>query len=218
MRLATLLLCSTLALWSAEDPYAAWAQGRPADAVPALIANAGDHWDRWYDAGLAAAAAEDRGRAVACLARAMTLAPEEADPRHALRALGVDVPASWHERAGPLALAGQGWSAVIVLTLAGLALGWAVAGRRGQRIAWGGFAVLTLAAAPGLASSVLDSRDTWAGVVRATQLLDHAGVPQMPLEAGSLVRLPTREGWAGRVVVRLRDGREGFVPAVDVNP
>lgn len=202
----------------AEDPYETWAQGRPAEALPTLIAQAGDHWDRWQDAGLAAAAAGDQGRAVACLARAMTLAPEEADPRRALRALGVECPPSWHERAGPLGLPGRGWSGVVLLALAGVALGWAAVGRRHRRSAGFLGAALVVVILPGQLASVVDGQHHWAATVRPTHLLDHAGVPLAPLAAGTLLRLPDRAGWSGRVVVALPDGREGFLAAADVNP
>ncbi len=213
-----LLVLLAVATAPAEDPYVAWSQGRPAEAVPALVAGAGARWDAWYDAGLAAAAANDRGRAVACLAQAMTLAPAEDEPRQALRALGVEVPVAWQERAGPLAWPGQGWAGVAVLGLAGLALGWAVAGPRARRRAAALGLVALAVAAPGVAAGLLDGRTAWTGTVRDTHLLDSAGQPVRALPAGTLLIRPAQEAWAGRVLVQVPGGTTGFVPGADLTP
>ena len=213
-----LLVLLTLTSVVAEDPYLAWSQGRPAEAVPTLVACAGTCWDAWYDAGLAAAAANDRGRAVACLAQAMTLAPAEPEPRQALRALGVEVPTSWHERAGPLAWPGQGWAGIAVLGVAGLALGWAVAGSRARRWAAALGLVALALAAPGVAAGLLDGRSTWTGTVRDTHLLDSAGQPVRALPAGTLLLRPPQDIWAGRVLVQVPQGTQGFVPVADLTP
>lgn len=217
---ALLVLACLLPLLTAGDPYDAWAQGRPQEAVQPLLAEAraGGRWDVWFDAGLAAAAASDRGTAVACLAQAMRLAPERPEPREALRSLDVALPTGWGDRAGPLALPGSGWSGVILLGAAGLLLGLALTLRRGRVacLALAGMAVFV--ALPGQAAGWLDGRRTWLGTVRDCSALDSTGTPLRALPAGSLVEQAADGLWAGRVLVRLGDGTMAYLAHSDVTP
>ena len=126
-------LVAVVMLWSqavpapADDPYQLWSHGHPQEALPALLAEAqsSDRWDAWLDLGLAAAAAHDRGRAIAWLLLAHERAPERDEPREALRALGIELPDSWFTRLGPLAWPGCGWPAMLLMVVAGLAFGYA---------------------------------------------------------------------------------------------
>lgn len=216
MRRLLLLLLAGCTLLTAADPYAAWAQGRPAESVPALIAAAGERWDGWFDAGLAAAAAGDRGRAVACLARAHDLAPERPEPRDALRALAAPLPATWCERAGPFAAPGQGPLGAALAALAGLCLGGAGLLRRGRQATLALGAALLLAVAPGALALWLDGRTAWTANVRDTSLLDSAGNPLRDLPAGTLLERLPQPAWNGRVVVRMPDGGSAFLATADL--
>ena len=206
------LLCLTAV--SAQDPYDLWAQGRPAEAVPTLMAQA-TTWADWMDVGLAAAAAQDPGVAAAGLARAAVLAPTRPEPRSALRALGHPVPPSISERLGPLARPGVGWAALGTLGLGGAALGWGLARRRRWAVALGTVAVLL--ALPGQVATWLPG-PTWVVPVRATTLLDHAGAALTPVPAGTLLERSPGAVWHGRVPVVLPDGRRGFLAQGDLLP
>lgn len=215
--LLPLLLAIGLA---AADPYDTWAQGRPDEAVAPLLAAArdGDRWDAWLDAGLAAAAADQRGPALACLARAHHLAPERAEPRDALRALGADLPTTWCERAGPIGAPGTGWSGVALCALAGLLLGGCWLLRRGRllvALAGGG---LLVAVAPGLAAMRLDRGQERLCAVRDTHALDSTGTPQQAIPEGTLLVRSGAEVWAQRVLVRLPDGSQAWVAQADITP
>lgn len=215
-RLLGLLLIPVLLL--AADPYDTWAQGRPAEAMPGLIANAQaeQRWDAWLDAGLAAAASSDRGRAIACLARAHNLAPERAEPRDALRVLAAPLPTTWCERAGPLIIPGVGWGGIVILGLAGLALGCAMVLRRGWLMTAGLMGLIL--ALPGVIAPWLDGRSSWEATVRDTQALDSTGTPQHALGAGSLLQRAATGTWANRILVHLDDGSLAYVAATDVDP
>lgn len=220
--MSRLLLACLMALTAlaAADPYDAWAQGRPAEAVQPLIALAqqSGRWDAWLDAGLAAAAAGDRGLAVSCLTTAHNRAPEQPAPRDALRTLGAALPISWCERAGPVAVPGSGWNGVILLAVAGLAIGGAAALRRGRGLVLliGGLSLL--AAAPGVAAAWMDGRRVWLATVRDSAALDSTGTPLRALPAGSLLEQAGDEVWAGRLLVRLGDGSLAYVALADVSP
>lgn len=218
LRCCAALLCA--AVMAAADPYDAWAQGRPAEAMQALLAQARStaRWDLWLDAGLAAAAAGDRGLAVACLAEAMNRAPERSEPRTALRTLGHELPASFSERAGPVGRPGQGWTAVCLLAAAGLAIGVAMMTRR-RRSAWLAAAgIATALAAPGQAATFVDGRTTWMGTLRDSAALDSTGTPLRALPAGSLLQRAADGTWAGRILVRMDDGSLAYVAQADVTP
>lgn len=219
MSLRWICLLVLAGLAQAADPYATWAQGRPAEALPALIASAraDQRWDAWLDAGLAAAAAADRGRAIACLARAHMLAPERGEPRDALHVLAAPLPTTWCERAGPLLIPGSSWSGLAILGLAGLALGSAIAVRRRGWLITLGLVGLFLAA-PGVIAPWLDGRRLWEATVRDTQVLDSTGSPQRALAAGSLVQRASTDVWAERALVRLDDGTLGYIAVTDLDP
>jgi hypothetical protein len=212
-----LLLLIATGVFAADDPYAVWGHGRPQDAIAPLhrLATASGRWDAWHDLGLAAAAAGERGRAAAWLVEAHRLAPERREPLDALRALGSSPPAGWFDRLGPLAWPGCGWSGVILCGLGGLALGWALAEkrRRGAALALG--LVACVAAAPGQLALLADARQPLTAVVRDSHLLDSAGKPGEAVAAGTIVAREPQPPWAGRVLVRLGDGRRGYLPLAD---
>lgn len=216
----SLLILLAAGAMAAADPYEPWSQGRPAEAVPPLIAaaRASGRWDAWLDAGLAAAAAGDRGRAVACLAEAHNRAPDEAAPRDALRSLGAALPTTWSERAGPVAIPGRGWTGIAVLAAAGLLLGAGIAlrSRRGLLLTAGGLAVV--AAAPGVIAPWVDGRTAWTATVRDSEALDSTGAPLRALPAGTLLARAADEPWSGRILVRLGDGALAYVAETDTAP
>ena len=198
------------------DLYGPWSQGRPAESLDLLLgrAKATDRWDAWYDAGLAAAAAGDKGQAVSCLVAAHVRNPAAAAPRDALRALDVPLPVTWVERAGPLGLPGSGWAGVVLFAIAGSLIGYGAFRwqKKGVFIAGAGVALL---AAPGVFAALRDAEVPWAAVVHDTQALDSTGAPLQKLYAGTLVRQEQAEPWAGRKVVRLLDGQVVMVAQGD---
>jgi hypothetical protein len=214
-----LLLVMLIAGAAAADPYDAWVQGRPAEALAPLIAaaQASGRWDAWLDAGLAAAAADQRGEALACLAQAHRRAPERSEPLNAMRALGAAVPTTWCERAGPLAIPGAGWTGIIVLLATGVCLG--AGGARG-RARWpllAGGTLLLFIALPGAVAPHIDRAAGLCATVRDTAVMDSAGVPGRALPAGSLVRR-TGSAWADRSLVQLPDGSHGWLADSDLRP
>jgi hypothetical protein len=218
MKRSLLLFTASVAL-AAADPYAAWSQGRPDEAVAPLVASARDsgRWDAWLDAGLAAAAAGQHGPAVASLVQSHDLAPEQPAPRNALRALGVQLPTTWCERVGPIALPGTGWAAVAVLSLAGLGLGLGFGRSRWRPAMLTGSGALLILAAPGLLAVHLDRSPRWAATVRDTQALDSTGAPIRAVPAGTLLQRSGRT-WDQRLGVTLPDGQACWLPASDLRP
>jgi hypothetical protein len=213
-----LILCAAFIGVAAADPYVAWASGHPADAVPALedTARTTGRWDAWYDAGLAAAAAGDRTRSAADLLVAHRIAPERDEPRTALRANGTPLPTTWCDQLGPVIWPGTGVAGIVVLGLAGLAVGWAIAGRRARASVGVAGGVLLILAAPGVVATRHDAQQSWAVIAQDTQLLDSTGTPQQPLAAATLVLRDPAPAWAGRALVTLTDGKRGFVAESDV--
>lgn len=198
------------------DPYTPWSQGRPGESLDLLLgrARATDRWDAWYDAGLAAAAAGDKGQAVSCLVAAHRRNPTAEEPRAALRALDVPLPATWVERAGPFSIPGRGWFGVGLFALAGIAAGYgALRWKRKGLVAAG--LLLAALATPGVIAALRDSEVPWATLVHDTQALDSTGAPVKSLPAGTLVRKEHDEAWAGRSVVRLLDGSVVLVASAD---
>jgi hypothetical protein len=205
----------------AGDPYAAWMQGRPQEAIPALLgqAEADQRWTSWYDCGLAAAAAGDP-RAAAWLLTAHHRAPARGEPLVALRALdegaGAALPVQWCERLGPAAALGAGWPEVALLGLLGLGLGWALAAPRRRRPgALAALAALVLVA-PGLSAAWHDRRDGLVAALRDTSLVDSTGAPVAPIAGGTLLRRAPIPPWSGRVLVTAADGQRGWLPLVDI--
>ena len=212
--LILLMACACLA---AADPYQAWSQGRPAESAAALAAEATSAVT-WCDAGLAYAAAGEQGLAVAALLRAHRLDPTLDEPRLALRSLGCALPPTMIERVGPLALPGRGWVAVAVLALAGVALGLALSAAR-WRIWWAtGSVLLAVVAAPGVVGRALDARQPWATVVSASPAVDATGALVTNLAPGTLLQRIGDQVWAGRLAVRLPDGRAVFVATSALAP
>lgn len=203
---------------AAIDPYAAWASGHPQDAIAALHERAlsSQRWDAWFDVGLAAAAAGDKGHAAAWLLIAQRHAPERDEPRTALLANGTPLPPTWCDRLGPVAWPGTGVLGIVVLGLAGLALGWAVAGRKHRGLAVSVGLGALLLGTPGVIAVWHDSHAAFAAIVRDTNLLDSAGNPLGPLSAGTVVERDSNATWSGRSVIALPDGRRGLVAAGDV--
>ncbi len=198
------------------DLYGPWSQGRPAESLDLLLGRARttDRWDAWYDAGLAAAAAGDKGQAVSCLVAAHVRNPAAAAPRDALRALDVALPVTWVERAGPFGIPGTGWAGVVLFAVAGSLIGYGAFRwqKKGVFIAGAGVALL---AAPGVFAVLRDAEVPWAAVVHDTQALDSTGAPLRSLPAGTLVRQEQVEPWSGRTVVRLLDGQVVMVAQGD---
>jgi hypothetical protein len=218
-RLTTLLLLAALtALTGADDPYAAWGHGRPQDALPALhqTATTTQRWDAWLDLGLAAAAADQRGKAVAWLVRAHQAAPEQAGPREALAALGATLPGRWLDRLGPLALPGIGWPGLALLALAGFAAGHALAGRRRRGLALGVLTAALVLALPGQLAWQHDHRQILVATVRDSHLVDSAGAPQDAVPMGTIAIRAAPDAWSGRVLVALPDGRRGYLAEADL--
>lgn len=214
-----LLLVALITLNGAEDPYAAWGHGRPQDAITALhqTAVSSDRWDAWLDLGLAAAAADQRGKAVAWLVLAHNAAPEQTEPREALTVLGATLPARWLDRLGPLALPGIGWQGLAILALGGLAAGHALTGRRRRGLAVG-LALLALCLAlPGQLAWQHDHRQILVATVRDSHLVDSTGTPQDAVPAGTIAIRAAPEAWAGRVLVTLADGRRGYLAQADLD-
>lgn len=201
----------------AEDPYALWQNGRPAEALPALQVRAeqSDAWQAWFDLGLCAAAADQRGPAVGWLLAAHTRAPWRAEPHAALSALGQPPPRGWLSWLGPLAWPGTSWCALVLAGLGGLACGLALTGRhRGRWLMLALGAVMLLA--PGVVASLHDRAVPLAAVVRDGHLLDATGRSVRPLPAGTVVTLISDEVWQERRLVELGDSSRGYVPETDL--
>lgn len=212
--LLTLLLQASPA---AEDPYLQWSHGHPHDALPALITQAErtDRWDAWLDAGLAAAAAHERGKATALLLRARERAPEREEPREAMRALDLVLPPSWFTRLGPIAWPGSGWPAAILFSVMGLALGYACCARRNRARAAVTALVLAVLVAPGQLAMEWEHQVFLVGVVRDTHLLDSAGNPGLVVQTGTIAVRDPQAPWADRLLVTLPDGSRGYLPIAD---
>ena len=218
IRCLFVILLALTGLAAVDQPYAAWESGRPADAIPALYqrALAQDRWDAWYDLGLAAAAAGDKGRAAVWLIAAARRAPEQPEPRAALSINGTPLPVTWMDRLGPVAMPGTGVTGLILLGFSGLCLGLACTARSRRGLA-GSLGVLgLLIAAPGMIGVMLDSRNAWAATVRDTHLLDSAGNPVAQLPAGTVLRLVGDQAWAGRLGASLPNGQRGLVAQSDL--
>jgi hypothetical protein len=208
------LLASDLGA-AVEDPYTPWMQGRPAESVLGLERQAQGHdrWSDWYDCGLAAAAASEHGTAVYSLLRAHHLAPLQEEPLQALRATGIAIPPTWCERLGVLAWPGGGWSGAILLTLAGVVLGLALARRMpGLPTRLGLLALLV--AAPGAISCWHDAATPLLAVVEDTSLLDSTGNVIAGIASGTVVHQEDGRPWNGRVLV-LANGKRGWLPLTD---
>ncbi len=214
------LLSTMSASAFAADPYAAWSQGRPAESANELTqeALASQRWDRWLDAGLAHLAADDRGHAAAAFLMAHHLAPQQPEPREALRAIEIPLPTTWLEWAGPIAWPGVGWPGVVIIGLGGIALGYGLGSglvRRRWRSAIVGGGLLVLAA-PGQLGWWHDHHQPWGVVVRDTHQLDSTGSPTASMAGGTLVRMESDDAWAGRRAVRLLSGTVVFLAEGDV--
>ncbi len=197
----------------------AWAQGRPAETLPALVAEAERTatWHAWQDAALCAAAAGERGQAAAYLMEARRRAPGRDEPRQAMAVLGIAGPVLLTDRIGPIAIPGSGWAGVAVLLIAGLAIGAWIMPWRGPRQVWLPVVavVALLLAGPGVVAAWIDAADRHAATIHDTQLLDATGAPVTALTAGTVVEV-VGPAWSHRLPVRLEDGRSGFIPAGDL--
>ena len=202
---------------AADDPYAAWGHGRPQDALPALHqqALASERWDAWFDLGLAALAAGRHGEGTAWLLAAHQRAPERPEPRQALRVAKVTVPPGWLDHLGPLAAPGTGWSGLVLLTLAGLALGYALCAR--HRRMWPAFAgtALLLAALPGRIAWEHDHARLLVATVHDSQLYDSSGRPIAAVAEGTVLEQESSQLWAERILVHAADGQRGHLPVAD---
>ncbi len=204
-------------LIATEDPYAAWGHGRPQDAIAALHARAESEqrWDAWLDAGLAAAAANRHGEAIAWTLNAHQMAPERSEPRQALRALNVTLPLGWVDRLGPLIFPGQGWIGIILLSLGAACLGYSLGTNRQRTATLITGSLLLLIALPGRIAIEHDQMRSLISAVRDTLLYDSAGKPMSSIASGSILYRDRTDTWADRILVVLNDGTRGFVPVVD---
>ena len=202
----------------ADDPYAAWMQGRPAESVTDLLEQASLHqrWSDWYDCGLAAAAAGERGLASYGLVRAHALEPQRQEPLEALRSQGITLPPGWCERLGVLAIPGAGWLGGALVLVAGLVLGLRMTRPLPRGLLTAGVVCLVVAA-PGAIGTWHDAANPFLAVVSDTALLDSTGAVLSPVPAGMVVRQEDARPWDGRVLV-LVDGRRGWIPLVDTHP
>ncbi len=203
---------------AAEDPYAAWRQGRADDAARGLQERARQtqEWTAWYDAGLAAAEAGDAGSAAACLLAAHRAAPERTEPLQLLRLEGAKLATTWCEWIGPLALL-RGWWACLIAALGGSLLGVAAAGRIDPVWARAGALALLIALVPALAAWH-DGRTAWAATLRPTSLRDSAGASVALLPAGTVLHQEAGAAAQALALVELADGRRGLVAADDLGP
>lgn len=199
-----------------EAAYTAWSQGRPIEALPALheAAVTSDRWDAWLDLGLAAAAADQNGPAVAWLLKAHERAPTATEPLEALRALGCNPPASATARIGPLALPGTGILAAVLLLLGCGLLGYATFARQRRLSCLIAGILLSASTLPGIIAAWLDSQHHLAAVVSPSHLLDSTGTPleDGAVAPGTLAQREPREAWNGRILVTLEDERRGWLP------
>jgi hypothetical protein len=218
-----LLLLFALSLAPAlelAEAYQAWAQGRPDEALPVLAERAqhDDTWAAWCDYGLAAAACNDHGHAVAALLRAHLLAPEQDAPVQGLVALGQTPPESWLRALGPIALPASGGLGLALALLVGGGLGWSLAGTRRRLPA----ALLALVALtlllPGLVARLHDSRRPLIVTVTPTWLLDASGTPLREITAGTILELRRPTPWEGRWLVTTPGGLRGAVSRNDCGP
>jgi hypothetical protein len=202
------------------DPYTAWMQGRPQEAIPALLtrAEADDRWSSWYDCGLAAGAAND-DRAAAWLLAAHHRAPLRAEPLAALRALEADavIAPEWSERLGPGTIPATGWILVAVLAIGGLGLGWAVAGTRRRGLGITVAVVAAVAVAPGMVAAWHDGHDGLVAALRDTSLVDSVGSPQAPISGGTVLTREDAAPLGDRILVHDANGHRGWIPQVDVS-
>lgn len=214
---ACLLTCLVWIGLGAADAYATWQAGRPQDALADLQVRAetSDAWEAWYDLGLCAAAAEDRGRAAAALVAAHRRAPWRSEPAQALGHLGQSLPDGWIPWLGPIAWPGTGWTGLALALTAGFAIGLACCQRRprGLLLSLGG--LLLLAIAPGAIAAWHDGRLNHAAVAADTRLLDATGRPQALVPAGSVVRILSETPWQGRHLVSIA-GSRGYLPTGDL--
>jgi hypothetical protein len=208
------------ALSAAEDPYQEWSHGHPQEALPGLLARAqaSDRWDAWLDAGLAAAAANDRGRAAAWLLMARERAPERDEPRDALRALDLSVPPTWFSTLGPLTWPGCGWPGALLAALMGLALGYACVARRHRGRAVATAVACALLVAPGQIALEHERRIALVAAIRDTRLLDSVGNPGLAVACGTIAVREPQDPWAGRLLVTLPGGARGYLPIADTIP
>ena len=202
------------------DPYTAWMQGRPQEAIPALLARADsdDRWSSWYDCGLAAGAAGD-DRGAAWLLAAHHRAPLRAEPLAALRALDADIVIApeWSERLGPATLPATGWILVAVLAIGGLGLGWAVAGTRRRGLGVTVAVVAAVVVAPGMVAAWHDGHDGLVAALRDTSLVDSVGTPQAPISGGTVLTREDAAPLGDRILVHDANGHRGWIPQVDVS-
>lgn len=217
--LITLLMFAGLltSLRGADDPYAAWGHGRPQDAIASLHhqALASDRWDAWLDLGLAALAAGREGDGIAWILAAHQRAPERPEPRQALRALSLTPPSGWLDHLGPLAMPGLGWGGLLLITLAGLLLGYGIcAGRRrpGMVLIGAGLLLVTL---PGRIAWEHDQGRLLVAAVRDSQLYDSAGRPIAAISAGTVLEQESAAVWAERILVHDAEGHRGHLPLAD---
>jgi hypothetical protein len=213
-----LLIICFCGFMQAEDPYAAWQAGRPAEAIDDLRtrAESTNSWQAWYDLGLCAAAAEQHGLASAALVAAHRRAPWRSEARSALVLLGQRMPASSVAWLGPLAWPGLSWQALMLALLAGASLGSAIYIARHRFILISLGAAASFAVLPGALAAWLDGRTPIAAIPNETSLSDATGRIICNLDAGTVVVLVHDQVWQDRYLVDVGDGQHGYVPVADL--
>lgn len=208
-----LLFC--ISLVHAADQQAAhdaFMQNRPDEAIPILFkqAESEQRWFDYYDLGLAAHHSGQHGKAVAWLLEAHQRAPEMAEPLQALQALKVQMPASWLERLGPLAIPGIGYNGLIFMLLAGFAAALALLHKRWR---WRSIVLMALClvvSLPGSIAHSIDSQRSLIATVTECPLLGPTGQPLQTLKPGTILvaekRMPNN-----RILVRLPNDQRGFI-------
>lgn len=211
----------TTARMAPAQAYDCIAQGRPREALACLRERAQTlaTWHDWYDAGRAAIEAGERPHAIAWLLRAHQLAPAAPEPRRALLRLGIEPPPTWLDRLGLWGRLTAGLTGGLALALGGAALGYAASARAGRLTALLTGCALLLATLPAQLALTLDAHGSPAlsVVVHPSCLLSSTGRPQADLEAGTVIERLPRDPWSGRVLVRLADGRTGYVALTDLD-
>jgi hypothetical protein len=137
----------------------------------------------------------------------------------ALAALGSELPPSWSGRLGPLGLPGASLVGPLLLALGAACCAYAAVARR-RRPSLDLGIVLLLIALPGQIARQLDAGRDLVAVVQPSHLLDSTGAPiaDAALPPGSVLARSGDRPWAGRIAVRLPDGRSGWLPVADTVP
>lgn len=192
--------------------YNAWQQNRPHEALPILHkkAQASQAWYDFYDLGLAAHDAGDRGAASIWLLQAHQLAADQTLPLDALRAMNINIPAGYLQDLGPLAWPGTGIAGFISMCLIGFCIIIAITFSSPRYWCLIIAAVLLIISLPGLIAYSLDSQRILLATATETPLLDSSGHSLQILPTATVVRV-IRQQQDSRVLVLLNNGVRGYL-------